>query len=98
MGIAAQFSKHLHGEIGAYAAWLPVANNFGIGDYGLVSDGVFNRMGNISEFDVHAAGVDTNAVKLDFKSEGTRVVSFLGEFEVDALPGEPLAAKIKIEF
>jgi hypothetical protein len=98
MGIAATFSKHLHKEVDAHAAWLPVANNFAVGDYGLVSDGVFNRMGSISEFGVDAAGADTNAVKLDFKSEGTRLVSLVGEAEVSELPPAPIDAKLRIEF
>jgi len=98
MGIAAQFSKHLHREIDAHAAWLPIANNFAIGDYGLVSDGVFNRMGNISEFGVNATGTGTNTVQFDFKSEGTNVVSLVGDAQVSALPAEPIDAKLKVEF
>lgn len=98
MGVAAQFSSRLHKEVGAHAAWLPIANNFGLGDYGLVSDGLFQRMGNIREFGVDVDGVDTNSVKLDFKSEGTRLVSLVGDAEVDALPDSPIEASLKIEF
>jgi hypothetical protein len=98
MGLAAQFSKHLHKEVGAHAAWLPVANLFELGDYGLISDGVFNRMGNLREFGLDVTGVETNSVKLDFKSEGTRLVSLVGEAEVNALPDSPIEAALKIEF
>jgi hypothetical protein len=98
MGLAAQFSKHLHKEVGAHAAWLPVANSFELGDYGLVSDGVFNRMGNVREFGVQVTGDETDSVKLDFKSEGTRLMSLVGEAEVNALPDSPIEAALKIEF
>jgi hypothetical protein len=98
MGVAAQFSKHLHNEVGAHAAWLPVANSFELGDYGLVSDGVFNRMGHVREFGVNVDGAESNPVALDFKSEGTRLVSIVGEGEVNALPDSPIEAKLRIEF
>jgi hypothetical protein len=98
MGLAANFSKHLHEEVGAHAAWLPVANSFQLGDYGLISDGVFNSMGNIREFGVDVDGVASDTVKLDFKSEGTRLVSLVGDAEVDALPDSPIEASLRIEF
>jgi hypothetical protein len=98
MGIAAQFSKHLHSEIDAHAAWMPVANTFALGDYGLVSDGVFQKMGNVSEFGVDVTGQESNSVKFDFKSKGTNIVSLVGDAQVAALPGEPIDAKLKIEF
>lgn len=97
MGVAAQFSKRLHKEINAHAAWLPVANSFELGDYGLVSDGVFQRTGNIKEFGVDFESKDSKAADIDFKSEDAKRVSVVADAEVNALPDAPIDAKLRIE-
>lgn len=97
MGVAAQFSKSLHKEINAYAAWLPVANSFELGDYGLVSDGVFQRIGNITEFGVEFESKASELAGIDFKSEDAKRVSIVADVEVNALPDAPVDAKLRIE-
>jgi hypothetical protein len=54
LGTARLFSSILHHEISAYAAWMPVTNTFRLGDYGVISDGVFVKMGNIEESACHS--------------------------------------------
>lgn len=98
MGIAAQFSKRLHSELDAHAAWFPVANSFELGDYGMISDGVFNRLGNVREFDVEVTPRKSGSSSLNFASEGTRVVRLVGDAEVNALPDSPIDARLRIEF
>src|SRR4051794_10341433 len=98
MGIAEKYNKRLHSEMGAHAAWLPMANRFELGDYGLVSQGFFQRLGNIREFGVQVSGRPGEPVQLDYKSEGTRVVSVVGGVEVDMLPSAPVVARLRIEF
>jgi hypothetical protein len=98
MGVAADFSKHLHRELQAYAAWLPVANNFVLGDYGVISEGVFQRLGNIAEFDVAFQAGDSDAANLNLSSEGARKVNLVGDAEVNALPDQPIDARVRIEF
>ncbi|MGR7026213.1 hypothetical protein [Geodermatophilus sp. URMC 62] len=98
MGIAKQYNKRLHSEIGAYAAWLPMANQFELGDFGLISQGFFQRLGNIREFGVQVTGREGKPVELDYRSDGTRVVSVAGGVEVDMLPAAPIAARLRIEF
>lgn len=99
MGIAKDFNKVLHDQIRIHAAWLPVTNTFQLGDFGVISDGVFVRMGNIqSDFGVTfdtQAGTET---KLDFKSDRVRVFRFAGNAEVPVFPGESVDASLKIEF
>jgi hypothetical protein len=97
-GTAKRFSKVLHSEIDVHAAWLPITNTFRVGDYGLISDGVLVKMGNIAEFGVVANSAPGAAVDLDFKSAGTRVIKIVGEAAVEVLPDEELDAKLKIEF
>ena len=48
MSIARQFNKVIRKELRVHAAWMPIANNFKLGDYGLIDNGVFVRRGNIS--------------------------------------------------
>lgn len=98
MGIAAKFSKRLHEEIDVHAAWVPVSNAFALGSYGVVSDGVLTKLGDISEFGVEVKSEAAPPVKLDFQTAGTHTVRLVGDAEVDALPAEPIEAKVRIEF
>lgn len=98
MGTAAIFSKAIHGELEAHGAWFPVANTFKLGDYGLISDGVFVSMGNISEYGVTFADAAGPPASLDLSSAGTTVVKLAGGAEVDALPDAPIDAKLSIGF
>ena len=97
-GTAKRFNRILQKEINVHAAWLPVANTSALGDYGLISDGVFTKMGNISEFGIDAHGASGNPIGLDFSSEGTRVFKLIGDTEVDTLPDSDIEAKVRIEF
>jgi hypothetical protein len=98
MGIAAVFNRTLHDELDAYAAWFPVANTFDLGDYGLISDGVFTKMGNIAEFGVEFTDADGRPASLDFTSSGTTVVRLMGGAEVDAFEDTPIEAKLSFSF
>lgn len=98
MGTAAIFNQALHDELTAYGAWFPVSNTFALGDYGLISDGVFVSMGNISEFGVTFAQAAGEPTSLDLSSAGTTVVRLADGAEVDVLPDEPIEAKVSIGF
>lgn len=98
MGTARKFSKVLHSELDVHAAWLPVTNTFALGDYGVVSDGVFVRMGNIAEFGVPFTPATGPQTKLRFRSDGTRVTRFVAGAEVPNIPQVDLEASIRIEF
>lgn len=97
MGVPAEFSKRLHEAIGAHSAWPPVTNSFGLGDYGLVSDGIFQRLGNIQEFDIGFASSESPAADLDMKSSDATRVAMVANVVVDALPPAPIDAKLRIE-
>ncbi|MPR36739.1 hypothetical protein [Salmonirosea aquatica] len=98
MGLPNQFNDLIQNQLNVYAAWLPVTNNFKLGDYGIFSDGVFIKMGNIAEFDVafeRATGPDAS---LDFTSADTLVSKFAGGAEVDVIPAGAIYAKIAFKF
>ncbi len=98
MGTAALFDKLMHHELNARAAWFPVANTFKLGDYGLVSGGVFTPMGNIAEYGVAFAEAQGPEATLDFTSDGTSVVRVVGNAQVAALPDAPVDAKLVLKF
>ena len=98
MGNAGLFSSILHKEISVYAAWMPVTNTFRLGDYGVISDGVLVKMGNIDEFGVSFAKADGKPVELKFRSDGTRVRRFIGGAEIQAMPQADVDAKLVVEF
>lgn len=50
MGTPRTYNRLLNTQIKMFAAWLPVTNTFRLGDYGLMSGGVFHQIGHISEF------------------------------------------------
>lgn len=99
MGIAKDFNNVLHDQLHVLAAWLPVTNTFQLGDFGVISDGVFVRMGNVaSDFGVNFESQAGQPGKLDFKSESVRVFRFAANASVAAFPGEDVDGALKIEF
>lgn len=100
MGTASRFNDILKEEINAYAAWLPVANIFRLGDYGRMNDGVFTRIGNIQEDHgvTFRSAPGGGEVKLDFTSKGTTINRFTAGATVNAFPDEPVEGKLTIEF
>ncbi|MBM2618817.1 hypothetical protein JIG36_24975 [Actinoplanes sp. LDG1-06] len=98
MGTARKFNQVLHSELDVHAAWMPVTNTFALGDYGVISDGVFVKMGNIAEYGVTFAPATGAPTKLRFRSDGTRVTRFLAGAEVPNIPQVDLEASIRIEF
>lgn len=98
MGTARRFSRILHREIDVHAAWLPVTNTFRLGDYGMVSDGVLVKMGNIDEFGVEFVPGAGRPAELQFRSDGTKVRRVVGGAEAPSFPQVDLGAEIVIDF
>jgi hypothetical protein len=99
MGIAKNFNRALHKELGIYAAWYPIANTFEVGDYGLVRKGVFRKLGNIAEYGIDLNAEKGNSASIDFLSDGTTIVRTVGGAEVPALEGvADVEAKITFDF
>lgn len=98
MGTASRFDDILKREINIHAAWLPITNTFEIGDFGIVSDGVLVKMGNIRTMGVGWNAKDGSPAKLDFASDGTTIVRAVGNATVQAFPDQDLDASLTIEF
>ena len=98
MRLAKQFNDTIQQQLNIFAAWLPVANNFQLGDYGIMDDGVFTKMGNIKELDVEITTGKGQDAKIDFTSASTKVINFAAGVEVDVIPAGALDAKVTFEF
>jgi hypothetical protein len=99
MSIARLFNRTLHRQLKCYAAWPPFANGYQLGDYGAVSGGVFQRLGNIAEFGVAVTPApETPEASLNFVSEKSTIVRVAGEAEVNVFPDEPIAARLSFGF
>jgi hypothetical protein len=84
--LARSFNKALYNDLTIYAAWYPVANTITLGDFGLIEDGVFRALGNISEFDVQFNQAAGASASIDFMSQGGTAVRMLGGAKVDSYP------------
>ncbi len=98
MGLPNMFNDIIQKDLNVHAAWLPITQNYELGDYGLISDGVFAKLGNISEFGVTFNSSQGPNVKMDYTSARTRVIKFAGGAEVDAIPAGAIDAKIVFKF
>ena len=80
MGTARDFDDILKQELNIHAAWFPVTHTFRLGDYGLISDGVLVKAGNIrDDFGVTFAQAPGPNTQLDFTSRGTSIVRVVGD-------------------
>src|SRR4051794_3696474 len=98
MRLAKQFNDVIEKQLNIFAAWLPVSNTFQLGDYGIMDDGVFAKMGNIRELGVDfriGKGQDT---RVDFTSSSTKVFNFAAGAEVDVIPEGAINAKVTFDF
>ncbi|PQP34780.1 hypothetical protein C6A37_05965 [Desulfobacteraceae bacterium SEEP-SAG9] len=84
--LARSFNRALHNELTIYAAWYPVANTIKLGDFGLIEDGVFRALGNISEFNAHFNHAAGESASIDFRSRGATAVRMVGGSKVDSYP------------
>jgi hypothetical protein len=99
VGIASLFDGVLKDELNIHAAWIPVTNTFRLGDYGLVSSGVFVKAGNIQDdFGLTFRQSPGPPSALNFTSKGTRIVRSVGAGEVKSFPDNEFQAKLFVEF
>lgn len=98
MRIANKLEGILRQQLKCHVAWLPIANTYALGDYGLMSGGVFNKMGNVQEFGGAFSAENSPPVTLDFSSANTTTATFVGEAEVKVLPASAIDASIRYKF
>ncbi|MBD2753435.1 hypothetical protein [Spirosoma validum] len=99
MGLAAQFETIIERQLNVHAAWVPVTTPYKLGDYGLISDGVFQKLGNIKdEFNVSFTEGTGEDATLSFVSDNTIVVDTSAGAEVTVSPESDIKANITYKF
>ena len=88
MGLAKSFQKSVKKDLKFHAAWIPVANTFRVGTYGLVEGGVLRSLGHITDdFGIDIGELEKgNATTLDFESKGVTTIRTVAGLKVDAFP------------
>src|SRR5687768_12527659 len=98
MGVPNQFNDIIQNHLNVFAAWIPIVNKYTLGDYGIFADGVFSKLGNITEdFGVTFKEGSGSDASIDFTSEGARVIKLVGDTEVAVIPAGEVNASIQIE-
>ena len=101
MSLAKNFQKQHHAQVKIHAAWLPVANTFEIGTYGIVEGGVLRPLGHITgDFGVEVGEIKPGgSSKFAFSSAGVTTIKTVAGAQVDSFPdvGE-LEAKLTFSF
>jgi hypothetical protein len=98
MRIANKLEGILRQQLKCHVAWLPIANNYALGDYGIISGGVFTKMGNVKELGGAFASETSPPATLDFASSNTTTATFVGEAQVNVMPANALNASIRFKF
>lgn len=99
MGISAQFESIVDRQLNVHAAWVPVTTPFKLGDYGLISDGVFKKLGNITnDFGISFTQETGQDASLSFVSEDTIVVDANTGAEINLNPSGDLKANVTFRF
>jgi hypothetical protein len=98
MGLADDLNRALHDNLKCHVAWLPISNTFDLGDYGVIANGVFTKVGNVRELGATFEVDESPAAKLDFASADTRTTHLVASAEVDIIPEGAIDAKTKLSF
>jgi hypothetical protein len=86
-----------------YAAWYPLAQVYELGDYGLIQDGVFQKLGNVRDL---ASDGFTTAIRsstgpstsVDYVSAKTKTIKMVAGAEVPQLPDGAVGASLAYQF
>jgi len=99
MGVPNLFNDIIQKHLNIFAAWVPIVNKYTLGDYGIFADGVFSKLGNITEdFKVTFKEGSGEEASIDFTSEGASVVKGGADAGVSVPPGGNIKASVQITF
>jgi len=99
MGLPNQFNDIIQKHLNVFAAWMPIVNKYSLGDYGVFSEGVFSKLGNITEdFQVSFKEGTGSEASIDFTSEGASVVKTNAAAGTTVAGAGEAKASLQIEF
>ncbi|HMK24992.1 MAG TPA: pYEATS domain-containing protein [Chitinophagaceae bacterium] len=98
-GLPNQFNDIIQKHLNVFAAWMPIVNKYSLGDYGVFSDGIFSKFGNISEdFQVSFKESSGPGASIDFTSAGVTVTKVGANAGVNTAGADEIKASVQIEF
>jgi hypothetical protein len=99
MGIPNQFNDIIQKHLNVFAAWMPIVNNYSLGDYGIFADGVFSKLGNIKDdFGVSFTEEPGQPAEIDFASEGGTIAKVGADTGVAVGGAGDVKVRVQIEF
>jgi hypothetical protein len=98
MGLASHFASFLRAEQRMHPVWPPLASAVSLGDYGALDDGVFVRLGHISEFGIRVPALPSSPIdSFRVKSNGIVITRLQGGVEVPSFqPAAEIDASIQL--
>lgn len=71
-GLANEFRKVIKKELEMHATWFPITDKFEVGDYGVINNGSFKRLGNLKKKypNIPLEVEPGNSASINFTSEG----------------------------
>lgn len=105
MSLPRDFNCALKKKAGIYAAWFPVTTPFQIGDYGLIQNGVFQKIGHLDDlrddgFNIKIRSAVGKPVSIDFLTKGVKTIKTVASATgaIPELPTSEISAKLTYEF
>ncbi len=93
------FEDIISKNLNVHASWLPITNTIQLGDYGIISNGVFVPQGNIvTEFGIQLNIRNSPDAKIDFTSTGARITKLVAGAKVNVIPSGAINASIQFDF
>lgn len=85
-GLVRQYARILQRELQCRPVWLPIITTVDVGDYGIITGGTFQRLGNLARDypGLEVAASEGPPARLNFISSSARIVRVAGEAEVPA--------------
>ncbi len=71
MPLAQRYNRVLRRHTLHFAAWSPISDPYAVGDYGLLRNGIFQKLGHIRDFGVQFETEPGHPVTFDFSSTQT---------------------------
>lgn len=98
MSLARSAARVIRQQLRAHVAWLPLANNFQLGDFGVISSGIFTRLGNVRNLGCKFAVRSTAGAPFEFRSGGTTEVTIEADAKGQLAAGVDAEAGLRISF
>jgi hypothetical protein len=99
MGTPQVFNQIINDQLYVNAAWLPITNAFRLGDYGVVSDGIFTAIGNVGrDFGLKPQASPGARSTVNFTTRGTNIARVAADATVNVFPESDVDAKLVIQF